>query len=63
LTDNARLLPAHIEKEESVLFPMAEDVLSEDEWHHGDEVTSRVITMASSSASPDASYITGQSLG
>jgi regulator of cell morphogenesis and NO signaling len=28
----ARLLPAHIEKEESVLFPMAEDVLSADEW-------------------------------
>ena len=30
----ARLLPAHIEKEESVLFPMAEDVLSADEWNH-----------------------------
>jgi regulator of cell morphogenesis and NO signaling len=30
----ARLLPAHIEKEESVLFPMAEDVLSADEWDH-----------------------------
>jgi regulator of cell morphogenesis and NO signaling len=28
----ARLLPAHIDKEESVLFPMAEDVLSADEW-------------------------------
>jgi iron-sulfur cluster repair protein YtfE (RIC family) len=28
----ARLLPAHIEKEESVLFPMAEDLLSADEW-------------------------------
>jgi hemerythrin-like domain-containing protein len=28
----ARLLPAHIEKEEGVLFPMAEDVLSADEW-------------------------------
>jgi regulator of cell morphogenesis and NO signaling len=28
----ARLLPAHIEKEESVLFPMAEDVLSAEEW-------------------------------
>jgi len=28
----AHLLPAHIEKEESVLFPMAEDVLSADEW-------------------------------
>lgn len=27
-----RLLPAHIEKEEGVLFPMAEDVLSADEW-------------------------------
>jgi len=30
----ARLLPAHIEKEESVLFPLAEDVLSADEWDH-----------------------------
>ena len=30
----ARLLPAHIEKEESVLFPMAGDVLSADEWDH-----------------------------
>jgi Uncharacterized conserved protein len=30
----ARLLPAHIEKEESVLFPMAEDALSADEWDH-----------------------------
>jgi len=30
----AHLLPAHIEKEESVLFPMAEDVLSADEWDH-----------------------------
>jgi len=28
----ARLLPAHIDKEESVLFPMAEGVLSADEW-------------------------------
>jgi regulator of cell morphogenesis and NO signaling len=28
----ARLLPAHIEKEESILFPMVEDVLSADEW-------------------------------
>jgi iron-sulfur cluster repair protein YtfE (RIC family) len=28
----ARLLPAHIDKEESVLFPMAEDVLSAEEW-------------------------------
>ena len=27
-----RLLPAHIEKEESVLFPMAEDLLSAEEW-------------------------------
>jgi iron-sulfur cluster repair protein YtfE (RIC family) len=30
----SRLLPGHIEKEESVLFPMAEDVLSADEWDH-----------------------------
>jgi iron-sulfur cluster repair protein YtfE (RIC family) len=30
----ARLLPPHIEKEERVLFPMAEDVLSADEWDH-----------------------------
>jgi hemerythrin-like domain-containing protein len=28
----ARLLPGHIEKEESILFPMAEDVLSAEEW-------------------------------
>lgn len=28
----ARLLPAHIEKEESVLFPMAENLLSAEEW-------------------------------
>ena len=28
----ARLLPAHIEKEEGILFPMAEDMLSADEW-------------------------------
>jgi regulator of cell morphogenesis and NO signaling len=28
----ARLLPAHIEKEEGVLFRMAEEVLSADEW-------------------------------
>jgi iron-sulfur cluster repair protein YtfE (RIC family) len=28
----ARMLPVHIEKEESVLFPMAEEVLSEEEW-------------------------------
>ncbi len=27
-----RLLPPHIEKEESVLFPMAESMLEEDEW-------------------------------
>ena len=27
-----RLLPPHIEKEESVLFPMAESMLGEDEW-------------------------------
>lgn len=27
-----RLLPAHIEKEESVLFPMAEDLLGDEEW-------------------------------
>lgn len=27
-----RLMPAHIEKEESVLFPMAEQMLGEDEW-------------------------------
>lgn len=30
----ARLLPAHVEKEESVLFRMAEEVLSADEWDH-----------------------------
>lgn len=28
----ARLLPGHIAKEEEVLFPMAEEVLQEDEW-------------------------------
>ena len=28
----ARLLPAHIEKEEGILFPMADDILSADEW-------------------------------
>ena len=28
----SHLLPPHIEKEESVLFPMATDVLSADEW-------------------------------
>jgi len=28
----ARLLPAHIEKEESVLFPMAEEILDQEEW-------------------------------
>ena len=28
----ARLLPPHIEKEESILFPMAEDLLGADEW-------------------------------
>jgi iron-sulfur cluster repair protein YtfE (RIC family) len=28
----ARLLPGHIEKEESILFPMADDVLSAEEW-------------------------------
>jgi hemerythrin-like domain-containing protein len=27
-----RLMPPHIEKEESVLFPMAEQILGEDEW-------------------------------
>ncbi|MFI5283067.1 MAG: hemerythrin domain-containing protein [Candidatus Dormibacterales bacterium] len=27
-----RLMPPHIEKEESVLFPMAEQVLDKDEW-------------------------------
>jgi len=27
-----RLMPPHIEKEESVLFPMAEQMLGEDEW-------------------------------
>ena len=30
----SHLLPEHIDKEESVLFPMAEDVLSADEWDH-----------------------------
>jgi hemerythrin-like domain-containing protein len=28
----ARLLPPHMEKEGSVLFPMAADLLSADEW-------------------------------
>jgi iron-sulfur cluster repair protein YtfE (RIC family) len=28
----AQMLPAHIEKEESVLFPMAEENLDEEEW-------------------------------
>jgi iron-sulfur cluster repair protein YtfE (RIC family) len=28
----ARMLPEHIEKEESVLFPMAEGMLGEEEW-------------------------------
>jgi hemerythrin-like domain-containing protein len=27
-----RLMPPHIEKEESVLFPMAEQMLGNDEW-------------------------------
>jgi regulator of cell morphogenesis and NO signaling len=29
----ARMLPGHIEKEESVVFPMAEEMLGEEEWN------------------------------
>jgi iron-sulfur cluster repair protein YtfE (RIC family) len=42
-----RLLPPHIEKEDEVLFPMAESMLDESEWNEVERLWREAVTAAS----------------